>query len=946
MRSSKARLLVLGALLGACRPGGGGSGGDSVPLLDPLRSTVKVDKSTGVIADGADAVTITISLRDGSDSPVVGATVAVSVTGAANSIEQPAGPSDAEGVAVAVLRSTAAELKTVSVVADGMVLGDQPTVQFVAGKPSAVRSTVLATPATVFANGTATALLRARIRDGFDNPVPGATVNFSASGSGNLLTQPVLTDIAGEATGLLASTVVQLKSVTATVDVDGQPVELADSATVQFVLQPSAKFAYVVNNTDGTISRVSIGSSTGRLRGAGFSVSGGAYPVAFAFSADERFAWSVSQSSDSVSTYLVDAESGALAPGSSAPTGPDPMAFAVTPDGRFAYVANAGGDSISAYTVDGPSGDLTPSDSAATGSTPVALVMHPSGDYLYAANYNSGDVSAYAINPVTGHLVPLQDPVPAGTLPVAIALHPSGDYLYTANSASDDISMFRVDASTGVPVPIGALPAGAAPAAIAIDPEGRYAFVANSLGDDLNAYRIDPLSGALTVLGSVPTAAGPLSVRVDPSGRFLVAASVMANELQSWTIGEDGALSPSGTVRIRGGPVALAFTRAAAITGPGPEFMHVVENATPAVRTFAVGNTGSLTEVGTLALPTQPFFLTAGPAANRVYGASFGGPSSYSCCCGWSSCGVGSVSNGVGRASWTTVDPSSGLLTERGDFDIPSGFRAYSIAVDLNGRFAYAAGPLVRCDAWGCSGGCFCSPGSPGTSNVRQLRIDPVSGALTDVAGFAAGNTVRAIAAEPSGQYLFSANSGANQVGIFRIDPATGGLSPVGSVAAGVAPVALAIDTSGRRLYVVNQGSNSVILYSIGLTGTLEALGDPVPTGAAPTGITFDAAERLAFVANSSSNTVTVYAVDAATGALSQIGNPAPAGTSPRHVVVESRGRFAYALNAGSSDITQYAIDPSTGELSPFGTVVLGAGSAPVFGLSLGGTPESGFGQP
>lgn len=79
-------------------------------------------------------------------------------------------------------------------------------------------STVVANPGTIPA-GSGASTITVTAKDGSGNPVQGATVSLSATGSGNSLTQPgTATNAQGVASGSLSSTVAEQKTVTATIN--------------------------------------------------------------------------------------------------------------------------------------------------------------------------------------------------------------------------------------------------------------------------------------------------------------------------------------------------------------------------------------------------------------------------------------------------------------------------------------------------------------------------------------------------------------------------------------------------------------------------------------------------------------------------------------------------------------------------------------------------------
>ena len=70
---------------------------------------------------------------------------------------------------------------------------------------------------------------------------------ISATGMGNVITQPTVpTDLAGQATATLATTVGELKTVTATIDPGGAAIVLDDLPTVDFIPNLSASLSSAV----------------------------------------------------------------------------------------------------------------------------------------------------------------------------------------------------------------------------------------------------------------------------------------------------------------------------------------------------------------------------------------------------------------------------------------------------------------------------------------------------------------------------------------------------------------------------------------------------------------------------------------------------------------------------------------------------------------------------
>src|SRR5207248_240497 len=110
---------------------------------------------------------------------------------------------------------------------DGVAVTQSATVVVTPGALSATQSTVMATSPIVAGTGTSTLTVTAK--DGFGNPIPGATVVLATTGTGNTLAQPsAKTNASGLATGTLSSTVAQAKTVSATIN----DVAITQTATV------------------------------------------------------------------------------------------------------------------------------------------------------------------------------------------------------------------------------------------------------------------------------------------------------------------------------------------------------------------------------------------------------------------------------------------------------------------------------------------------------------------------------------------------------------------------------------------------------------------------------------------------------------------------------------------------------------------------------------------
>lgn len=180
--------------------------------------------------------TITVTALTSSGKPVKGATVLLSASGDGNALVQPEGPTNEKGVASGSLSSTVAGVRTVRATMDGILVGQAATLTVTAAEPDEKRSTLTAGPLGITASsGESAATVTVIVRDTFGNPVRGATVVLSASGTGHVLIQPPApTGEDGVAAGRLSSTRAGPVSISATAD------GVAIAQTAEVAVAPAA----------------------------------------------------------------------------------------------------------------------------------------------------------------------------------------------------------------------------------------------------------------------------------------------------------------------------------------------------------------------------------------------------------------------------------------------------------------------------------------------------------------------------------------------------------------------------------------------------------------------------------------------------------------------------------------------------------------------------------
>lgn len=183
-------------------------------LPDPANTTIT--GSGPVVADGVSTSTITITMADAANNPVVGTvpTFTATNTGAGNGYGV-CSSSDAGGVSTCTLSSTKAELKTLSL-ATPIVKADG-TVQFDPGLPDATQSTIIGS-SPVVADGVATSTVTITIRDPQGNPISGESPTFTATDTNttNSYSACSVTDSSGVSTCTMSATKAELKALNLT----------------------------------------------------------------------------------------------------------------------------------------------------------------------------------------------------------------------------------------------------------------------------------------------------------------------------------------------------------------------------------------------------------------------------------------------------------------------------------------------------------------------------------------------------------------------------------------------------------------------------------------------------------------------------------------------------------------------------------------------------------
>jgi 6-phosphogluconolactonase len=155
----------------------------------------------------------------------------------------------------------------------------------------------------------------------------------------------------------------------------------------------------------------------------------GSGPRHLSLTPDERFAYVNNESNGTVTAYRYDAARGALLAIATVPSVPEGYAetgtghILVHPGGRFLYASNRFHGSIAAYAIDPATGRLTLLEIESAGGDlkfPRDFDITPGGRFLIVGNERGDSISVLAVDPATGHLERVAPPNPAPLAPQVI----------------------------------------------------------------------------------------------------------------------------------------------------------------------------------------------------------------------------------------------------------------------------------------------------------------------------------------------------------------------------------------------------------------------------------------------------------------------------------------------------------------------------------------------
>jgi trimeric autotransporter adhesin len=232
-----------------------------------------------------------------------------------------------------------------------------------------------------------------------------------------------------------------------------------------------------------------------------------------------------------------------------------------------------------------------------------------------------------------------------------------------------------------------------------------------------------------------------------------------------------------------------------------------------------------------------------------------------------------------------------------------------------------------------------------GAGSVSQYTIGTDGSLTPNTAGATVStqNGPNGITVDPSGTHVYVANFGAGSVSAYTIAPAgganPGSLTSVGNFPSGTDAASVAIDPAGTHAYVPNYGADSISVFAIGTNGALTlASTTPLPAGSAPSFALVDSSGQYLYVADQAdragpgAGSIAQFTIGAG-GALTPMSTPTIAlgnPSTPRSLTLDPTHTSVYVADSSANSVLQFAIGAG-GLLSLTSTTSVGAGTAPNF---------------
>ncbi len=688
-------------------------------------------------------------------------------------------------------------------------------------------------------------------------------------------------------------------TVTATDSVANNPTGTAALSITAAV----ARFAYIVNNSGGTISAYAANAAGGALTFlAKYPVA--AVPQQTLVHPSGQFLYVIDGSS-AVRVYDINPVTGTLIPGLDVHGNPLPSSQAGTsnytdkgvidPSGSFLYVVNIFDNAVYGFTISQTDGSLTATvpPSFSVGAGPTDVLIDHTGTNLYVINGGDADISGFAITPLTGVLAANNATTPPYTptslnAPTYGTIDPTNTYLYVP-TGDNHVSSFQITSNGQLSTPGTVSPVTGADSLtnIAIDPSDKYIYVVDNGTSPSNIYAFQVGTGGAfgsPIGGTPPTAvqAGSASfgMAIDPTSTLLAVDNQFSDTISLFSIGSNGALTSLVPASTGAAPMFLAFDIGTAAAQVAPAEVVTANKTTGDISAFTAAS-GVLT-----ADSNAPY---AGVAGNSQIGSSVTGSGFF----------TGSAS-AIKLAGFGYNPANSPAIAAAANSPISFTGSAGTVIADPSNLYVYAADTSnSQVESYGYnptanSLGTSALSTIPGVTGLQSLVSDPQA------------NVVYALSSNGRITPLLPLNTGELEV---NQSPNTYQTFPGTNWTMG------AVDASGQYLLAVDSVANKIHMYSIAPVGSGNANGDgslteigtgtSIPAAALPVAMAFDPLDRFVVVTDATAKTITpfIFTYDPATPTLTA-GTAVTVPSSPGQVTIDPTGKYLFVALVGAANST------------------------------------------
>lgn len=589
------------------------------------------------------------------------------------------------------------------------------------------------------------------------------------------------------------------------------------------------RFAYSMHLGDSLIGQWRIDGATGEMHNLG-SVRTGILPYRLVADPLGRFLFVSTQLTQAIGVHRIDPQSGLLDPIELQDTEGGSVELVIDPTGRFLYVANLLLDSLQGFRIDPSSGDLSPIGSPFPIGAPSGLAIDPKGERLYVTSYSQDLLAIYELDPVGGQIRLLEHAIGLDG-PFGVELDASGENLYVTNFDSDAVSLVDVSTPSQANI-VAAWAVGSEPLSLELTHGGQQLHVGCADPGYLYSFVVDG-QGLLSERGSQSLSGLPSSLREVGQGEGLAVSLYDLARLQLFELRDDLAPVPE---EFR--PTQPEFTDFHVVRAAQPQYRETAGLYTANVSHDSVssffktdGNanfiaSGPDTWVGDspssvvadldqdlLVVNAQlsglltPFELDSNGQPIPLPADSSKPTGSLPRAMDLTNGGRFLLTCGNAGLLLHRVEQTTGELVDA--FGVTAGKSPAAVAAHPSDRFAFVA--------------------NRGDSTVQVFAVDIVQERLDLLpqAGVSLppGSEPRALAVSPDGSRLAIACGATGVVHLMRVDPVSGTLSQSSEFAGLSDPRALAFDGDGSHLAVAEYGADQLRLLELFGTVILQETG-------------------------------------------------------------------------------------------------------------------------